>query len=1013
MNKVRGNGRAPNLNGFHRNQSPMNFVDLVPSVALDQDEREGPEPHVLRREAPGEAPAHFAETGRNGDVGAAVAVNDAASGNGGGSRRRPKERRGESDGQIRVLFENLPEPVFLLDPHDPEVLEPIIECAVTDARDAENEPRPAWSLKWPILECNKIACERHGFLRTELIGQPIGLIGPMTSQPEMLVNLLRKLEAEALVRFQALHRCKNGTLIPVSVTCARVTLSGRERVVILSRDLTQTRQPEIASGRLSRFIQFNPSPLLELDSRGQITFCNAAAERVTKTLGQPNAAALLPPNAAQLVKECLAARDSRTDIQFLVAGRTLSWSFCPVPEEQVVYACATDITRWLEPPCQVIAFPQPDKQEILPPPVAPKTDPDPDSGGEPWTPGELIRSAADPIIALDPTGILATFNPAAERLTGYATGEMVGRNLKNLPIVENRSLGRWTGICDAILAGGLHSPEDLEMIRCDGSAIVVEAHAAAIWRGSKPAGVQFILRDVTERKRAEVGLRKREATLSLVQKIARVGSWEMDVATEAMTWSKESFRIFDCRPDKFVPTRGSFYSLLDQESVNRVRPAHHRAIEKGESYTVEYRVVRADGSECWVHENGEAVDVSAGRPRRIVGTVQDITYRKQQEDQCRTLEKWESIGRLAGGVAHDFNAILTDIRRCSDLIQASPAKNIEIAPQLKQLALATERATNLTWQLLSLSRKQNAAPDKVDLNALIKQVLDMLQHVLTPEIQVELKLASEMPLIPAQENMLEQVLLNLIIHSRFAMSRGGRIQIESRVTDVDRAYVQEQPDAKPGRHVCLRITDTGGGVNATRMGCIHEPFFTTTNVGQGTGLGLATVHGIVKQHQGWIDVGTEARETATVRVYLPVSPAKTDLLALERPRTPISGGSETILLVEGVQLLRALARSILQRYGYHVLEAGSGAEALSVLESHDKPVNLLMTDMLAEGGVAGPELARQLQAKAPKLKVLFVSSHSASLTQAGCTLKPGLNFLPKPYSATALAQAVRNCLDRT
>ncbi|MBI3878413.1 MAG: response regulator, partial [Verrucomicrobia bacterium] len=333
------------------------------------------------------------------------------------------------------------------------------------------------------------------------------------------------------------------------------------------------------------------------------------------------------------------------------------------------------------------------------------------------------------------------------------------------------------------------------------------------------------------------------------------------------------------------------------------------------------------------------------------------------------------------------------------------------APQLNQLTIAAERATNLTWQLLSLSRKQGAT-DSVDLNQLINEVAALLQHVLKPDIALDLKLADGLPAIPAHRVMLEQVLLNLVIHARYAMPRGGRLEIETRLSDIDRSFVQQEPEARIGRHLCLRVADTGGGVNAARVGCLHEPFFTTKNVGQQTGLGLATVHGIVKQHQGWISVSDSLGQGTTFRVYLPVNPAKTDAPAAEWPHQPICGGTETILLAEGEPLLRVLARSILQRYGYQVLEAGSGAEALAVWELHAGEVTLLLTDLGTPGGVNGLELAQQLQSKAAKLKVLYTSGHSASLAQSNCPLKTGVNFLPKPYSATALAQAVRNCLDR-
>ncbi|MEW6306900.1 MAG: PAS domain S-box protein [Verrucomicrobiota bacterium] len=907
--------------------------------------------------------------------------------------RQESGRRAESDRRFQTLFDHLPESVFVLDARGSDLLKPIVEC---------NEPdgRSVWSLQWSIVECNQAACQRHGYLRDELLGQPVGIVGPLTDQPEVLGHLLKRLKAERVVRFQAFHRGKDGATFSVAVSCTRLLTGGRERVILMSREEKEGAQPETDIARLAAFAVMYPYPLLEINANGQVVHHNAAAKRLAQSLDQVSPAALLPLNAPARVTECLATRESLMNLESRFGGRIINWAFCPVTAEKRVFACAVEVTSWTQP--------APEKNGTTVTERLPKRREDN------WLETELVQSAADAIVSMDVRGLFLSFNPAAERLTGYTAREVIGQSFARIPWLESVSLAPWAATFDQIIAGNETKPMELTVVRKDQQRVTVEANSRAIRRQGKPAGIHLILRDVTDRKRVEQAVRKREASLVMAQKVGHTGSWEMDLASGAIEWSQETFRLFDMRPGEFVPTREAVYKLVYPASLDQVKQTHEQAIKKGEGYNMEYRIQQRDGSECWVFEQAEVMADSNGKPARLVATVQDITKRKQLEEQARHVEKWEAIGRLAGGVAHDFNNILTDIRRCTELIQASPKVNDDVAPQLKQLAVAAERATNLTWQLLALSRKQSAQSELVDMNKLINNVSDMFHQVLQPDIALELKLAKELPSIPAHSSMLEQVLVHLAINARYAMSRGGKLIIETRITDIDTAFMEQQPEAKPGRYVCLSVIDTDAGstdVKSTRMACIHEPFFTTKNVGQGTGLGLATVNGIIKQHQGWIDVSTVLGKGTAFRVYLPVQPSRGDTLQLDRPHRPISGGSETILLVEGDPLLRALARSILQRYGYKIVDAGTGPEAIAAWEKLSNRISLLLTDLGIPGPMNARELAQHLQLKNPKINVLYTSGYTAGLTQPDFQLKPGFNFLPKPYSATALAQAVRNCLD--
>ena len=392
--------------------------------------------------------------------------------------------------------------------------------------------------------------------------------------------------------------------------------------------------------------------------------------------------------------------------------------------------------------------------------------------------------------------------------------------------------------------------------------------------------------------------------------------------------------------------------------------------------------------------------------------VQDITDQLSLEAQLRQAQKMESIGQLAAGVAHDFNNMLTVIQGHSGMMLSKPALPSELLDCAQAIYFAAERAAGLTRQLLMFSRKNVMQPKPLDLRAVVGNLSKMLKRVLGETVTLEFRPPAELPLVQADTGMIEQVILNLVVNARDAMPKGGTLTISTSPVEMDEAYVQTHPEARLGTFVCLRVTDSGCGMDASTMARIFEPFFTTKEVGKGTGLGLATVYGIVKQHDGWIEVSSQIGKGSTFSVLLPASGKP---IKAPPPESPLSavvrGGQETILVVEDEPVLRDMAHVILQDCGYRVLEAGSGVEALQVWAQHPDSIDLVLTDVVMPGGISGRDLGVRLMGSHPRLRIIFTSGYNVEETNTDFFRRGGATFLQKPYTRVDLAKAVRTALD--
>jgi PAS domain S-box-containing protein len=397
-----------------------------------------------------------------------------------------------------------------------------------------------------------------------------------------------------------------------------------------------------------------------------------------------------------------------------------------------------------------------------------------------------------------------------------------------------------------------------------------------------------------------------------------------------------------------------------------------------------------------------------GEISHFIAIKQDITKRKQREERRHQAQRMEAIGKLAGNIAQDFTNLLTVIHGNAELVLADNGWLKDYTRRhLKQIADATERAADLTRQLLAFGRKQIVQTQAVDLNQVIGNYTKMLNRVIGEAITLRCHFAKYLPSVNADVGMIEQILINLIVNARDAMPRGGAIDITTEAVTLDAAGAEIQPEARPGKYLAITISDTGTGIYPEYLPRIFEPFFTTKQPGTGAGLGLATVYGIVKQHQGWIDVSSQLGQGTTFKIFLPANPPDTARAAISQAKPVRAAGQEKILLVEDDDDVRMVTRDVLEESGYQIWDAANGSEALNIWNANASKFDLLLTDIVMPGGLNGWELAARLRKERSGLKVILISSYAVHQRERNQTRDL---VLPKPFSLEELTDTVQRCL---
>ncbi|SPE59690.1 putative Response receiver sensor histidine kinase response regulator, PAS and GAF domain-containing [Verrucomicrobia bacterium] len=587
----------------------------------------------------------------------------------------------------------------------------------------------------------------------------------------------------------------------------------------------------------------------------------------------------------------------------------------------------------------------------------------------------------------------------------------------------------------------------------------LEISSSFIESGQRGKLLLSIFRNVTERKRAQARL---AAFSHLGQKLGMAGTAReaadilMEVADQLLGWDACTFALYSAvenklhhalNMDTIEGRRVECSAVLADGSLS---PMARRVINEGAQLILKERPsdrlagasafgdkARPSASLMFVPiRNGARVtgllSIQSYKPKaydeRSLETLQALAdhcagaleriqaqdERKQLEEQLRQAQKMEAIGQLAGGIAHDFNNLLLVMRGNAELLLMNEdAQSPETSDGLKQIIAAAERAANLTRQLLAFSRKQVMQSQPLVLNDVVANLTKMLKRIIGEDIQLQCQYAARLPAIQADAGMLEQVLVNLVVNARDAMPQGGQLLVATEHLSLQETDARANPEARPGEVVCLQVRDTGQGIAPENLARIFEPFFTTKEPGRGTGLGLATVYGIIKQHQGWIQVSSQVGVGTTFKIFLPALATAANLPPPETTAAELPGGHEKILLVEDDYSVRLITRRVLESVGYEVWEATSGPEAQRVWEQQAGEFDLLLSDIVMPQGVNGRDLAVQFRIKKPALKIILMSGYSGSVAGKDTEFfrRTQSQFLQKPVSSRTLLETVRRCLD--
>ena len=616
---------------------------------------------------------------------------------------------------------------------------------------------------------------------------------------------------------------------------------------------------------------------------------------------------------------------------------------------------------------------------------------------------ELFENAHDIIFTLDQKGRFRALNAAGEKTLGYTRDQGAVMTLEELVTPESKDAYR---IWMLQLAQQGQSGFELTLVAKGGNKVIIEVNARLLMQDSHIVGVDGIARDITARKAAEDALRESEERFASAFRVSPVAIGIMSLADDCFHEVNESFlTLFGYGRNEVLGRRTTelaFWSKAEQWLGIRNALLQNKSVNG-----VECRFRTKAGEERIALVFMEQL-LMRQTPCALF-FAHDITQRHHLENELRQVQKLEAVGRLAAGVAHDFNNLLTIIQGNIELSRSRANLTPQLEHSLEQVSNAAQKATGLVRQLLTFSRKQVMQPQRVNLNELLGASIKMLKHLLPSQVVVRINFAPDIPIVRADPIMVEQVLMNLVVNARDAMPRGGEITLSTTTIDISADYVKLHPEASEGKHICLAVTDTGCGMDAETQAKIFEPFFTTKANGKGTGLGLATVYGVVRQHNGWIEVESVCDRGTTFRIFFPCSRPADEL---QPPAvTPTRrDGPQTVLVVEDEPTLAQFVSALLRANNFKVLEAANALQAIEVWNQNRGEVDLVLTDVMLGKGMSGLELAENLNALRPDLNVVYTSGYNIDSFGHPAELKEGVNYLAKPYPPPRLLQAVRRSL---
>jgi two-component system cell cycle sensor histidine kinase/response regulator CckA len=660
----------------------------------------------------------------------------------------------------------------------------------------------------------------------------------------------------------------------------------------------------------------------------------------------------------------------------------------------------------------------------------------------------IVESTDDAIISKTLDGVVTSWNHAAERLYGWAAEEAIGRHVSF--IVPSDKADELARMMERLRRGERVEHFESGRLRKDGTRIGVSITMSPIRDLlGRLIGISKISRDISGQQRLQRELQNRLRQQEVVAELGRHALLGGDFASllqdatrkVAETLGTEFCKVLELLPDgrSFLLRTGVGWKaeLFGRATVPAGTDSHagYALLAGGPVVVDDFRTESRFNVLPLLHEMGIVSGVSViirGRElsfgilevhtvrqrsfslddvnflRSVANVLAAAMVNRHANDALGQAQKMEAFGQLAGGVAHDFNNLLTIINGYSEMLIQGLSPGDETRGLLTEILKAGERSATLTQQLLAFSRKQIVAPKILDLNAIVTDTEKMLRRLIGEDVQLATSLAGGLGTVHCDDGQLHQVLLNLAVNARDAMPQGGRLTIETRNVELGEEYCRTHSEVPPGPYVLLMVSDTGCGMTAEVKARLFEPFFTTKEVGKGTGLGLAVIHGVVKQAGGHVEVSSETGVGTTFKVYLPRvgQPAQSGTSAAEVPPQ----GTETVLMVEDDEGVRLLTRHMLKGFGYTVLEAASGADALRIAGKHAEPVHLVITDVVMPG-MSGRQVAAEMASLHPEARVLFVSGYTDDAVVRHGVLQEGVHFLPKPFSSIGLARKIREVLD--
>jgi PAS domain S-box-containing protein len=613
------------------------------------------------------------------------------------------------------------------------------------------------------------------------------------------------------------------------------------------------------------------------------------------------------------------------------------------------------------------------------------------------------------LLALDTGGRITQINRYACAMLGWTAEELLGRDWIDICLPE-RIRPALRQKLDNLVRGDTSIVENPVISRTGEERLIEWRNTLLRDEAGNVTGVVSCGTDITERHRAVEAVRVAEERMRFALQNANVGIWDMDYVTGVLRWSETIEAHYGLAPGRFPGTFEAFVECIHPDDRAAVLETVANAMKSGDDFTTQNRAVWPDGTVRWLTGAGRIMLGANDKPVRGVGISLDVTERHILEAQFQQAQKMEAVGRLAGGVAHDFNNLLTGILGYCELLLGEVPADAPYRADIAEIQNAGIRAAGLTRQLLAFSRKQIIEPTQLDLSAIVREMGPMLKRLIGEDVEVVLHLAPAPGPVLADRGQVEQVVMNLAVNSRDAMPRGGTLTIETATVALDEHYARGHLGVEPGPYVVLTVTDSGTGMSPEVKSRLFEPFFTTKEIGKGTGLGLATVHGIVTGIGGSIGVYSELGLGTAFKVYFPQAGAAESGAESRPAEAPPRPGTQTVLVVEDEAPLRALTRRLLEKLGYTVLVASDAADALRIFEA-EASIDVVLTDVVMPGA-SGPELTRSLGERRPDLTVIYMSGYTEEAIVHHGVLAPGVAFLHKPFTSETLGRKIREALKR-